>query len=106
MIPVDKAINAYSSVANSFAGQGSAGGDAVSTTGSGPSFGDFLSSAVSNAIDTGHTAEAVSAKGLVHQASANDVVMAMTNFEVTMQEVTKIRDQVVSAYEDIIKMPI
>jgi flagellar hook-basal body complex protein FliE len=104
MIPVDKAISAYSNVASSFAGQGAAGGDTVST--SGPSFGDFLSSAVESAIDTGHTAEAVSAKGLVHQASANDVVSAMTNFEVTMQEVTKIRDQVVSAYEDIIKMPI
>ncbi len=102
MIPVDKAINAYSSVANSFAQQGASSGEATT----GPSFGDFLSSAVESAIDTGHTAENVSAKALVHQASANDVVMAMTNFDVTMQEVTKIRDQVVSAYEDIIKMPI
>ena len=102
VIPVDKAINAYSSVANSFAQQGASGGDAVGS----PSFGDFMSSAVSSAIETGHTAESVSAKALVHQASANDVVVAMTNFEMTMQEVTKIRDQVVSAYQDILKMPI
>ncbi len=103
MIPVDKAINAYNSVASSFAQQGATSAGEVTT---GPSFGDFLSSAVNSAIDTGHTAENVSAKALVHQASAGDVVQAMTNFEVTMQEVTKIRDQVVSAYEDIIKMPI
>jgi flagellar hook-basal body complex protein FliE len=34
------------------------------------------------------------------------VVVAMTNAEMTLQEVSKIRDQVVSAYEDILKMPI
>ena len=102
VLPVNQAINAYSNVANSFASQGASGGDTVG----GPSFGDFLSDAVTSAIDTGHTAEAVSSKALVHEASANDVVVAMTNFEMTMQEVTKIRDQVVSAYQDILKMPI
>ncbi len=102
VFPVDKAISAYNSVASSFAQQGAAGADATS----GPSFSDFLSGAVESAIQTGHTAESVSAKALVHQASANDVVVAMTNFEMTMQEVTKVRDQVVSAYQDILKMPI
>ncbi len=103
VIPVNQAINAYTNAANNLAQQGMGGADATS---SGPSFGDFLSDAVESAVQTGHTAESVSAKALVHQASANDVVVAMTNFEMTMQEVTKIRDQVVSAYQDILKMPI
>jgi len=35
-----------------------------------------------------------------------DVVTAVTNAEVTLQTVVAIRDRVISAYQDIIRMPI
>ena len=103
VVPVNAAINAYNNVAKGLAGpatQESAGSAGT------PSFGDFMQSAVENVIDAQHTAESVSGKALVHQASANQVVVAMNNAQLSLQEFTKIRDSVVSAYEDVMKMPI
>ncbi len=108
VVPINTAINAYNSVAKSMGMQGMDDGGATNAlaTGSGPSFSDFFQSSIENAIQVEHKGEDVSAKALVGKASANDVVVAMTNAEMTLQEVSKIRDQVVSAYEDILKMPI
>ncbi len=103
VVPFNTAINAYNSVAKSIGVPSSDEGASAST---GPSFSDFIQASVQDAIKTEHTGEDVSAKALVGKASANDVVVAMTNAEMTLQEVTKIRDQVVSAYQDILKMPI
>jgi flagellar hook-basal body complex protein FliE len=100
----NNAINAYNNAAKG-TGLGTPGAGDADAAG-GPAFSDFLASSVSEAIGTMHKSEDVSAQALVGKASANDVVVAMTNAEMTLNEVTKIRDQVVSAYEDILKMPI
>jgi flagellar hook-basal body complex protein FliE len=103
VVSFNTAINAYNNAAQAMGlGTNNGGADAAS----GPSFGDFLQSSVTEAVGTMHKSEDVSAQALVGKASANDVVVAMTNAEMTLQEVSKIRDQVVSAYEDILKMPI
>ena len=105
-IPVNAAINAYNSVAKGFAG--GAGQDASSVGGSngGPSFMDFMQDSLQNAVATEYKGEQTSAAALVGKASANDVVVAVNQADITLQEMTAIRDKVVSAYEDILKMPI
>ena len=103
-IPVNTAINAYNSVAKGFTGGGQDAANVGSSGGS--SFMDFMQDAVQNAMSTEQKGEQVSAAGLVGKASANDVVVAVNQAEITLQEVTAIRDKVVSAYEDILKMPI
>ncbi len=103
-VPFDTAINAYSNTAKTFSGLGQGAGGADATGGA--SFGSVLQDAIQGAIDVEHNSEQVSAKALVGKASANDVVFAVSQAEVTMKEVTAIRDKVVAAYEDIIKMPI
>ena len=104
MIPFNTAINAYNSVAKPMQGMdtGTTDAQAVGL----PSFGSLMKESFQNLVDVSHNAEQVSAKSLVGQASAGDVVTAMTTMETDFREFTKIRDGVVSAYQDILKMPI
>ena len=50
--------------------------------------------------------EETSMKGLAGAADVADVVTAVTNAEVALQTVMAVRDRVIQAYQDIIRMPI
>jgi len=69
-------------------------------------FGDLVTQAVSNAIETSKVGEEMSAKAIAGKADLREVVTAVTNAEVTMQTALAIRDRVVQAYKDIVSMPI
>jgi flagellar hook-basal body complex protein FliE len=45
-------------------------------------------------------------QALAGQADLTDVVIAVTNAEVTLQTVVAIRDRVIQAYQEIIRMPL
>ena len=72
----------------------------------GPSFSDLVGSSLSQAKNTGYGTESISAKALANQADLGDLVTAVTNAELTLNTVVAIRDRVISAYQDIMKMPI
>lgn len=72
----------------------------------GPSFGEVLQEAAESAIGTLHQGEQVTAKGVVGKADLADVVNAVTNAEMTLQAVVTVRDRVISAYQEILRMPI
>ena len=76
------------------------------TASSGGGFGDMLKQAAEGAIGTLEKGEAVSIKAATGKADINEVVTAMSNAELTLQEVTAIRDRVISAYQNILQMPI
>ncbi len=69
-------------------------------------FSDMVGDALKTAVDTGRTAENMSARALVGKADLTDVVTAVTNAEVTLQTVIAVRDKVVAAYQEIARMPI
>lgn len=69
-------------------------------------FGDLVTDAVKNAIDSGRASEEMSAKGIAGTADLREVVTAVTNAEVTLQTAIAIRDRVIRAYQDITSMPI
>ena len=69
-------------------------------------FSDLLKEAVREAAGIGYRSEAMSLKAAAGQADVNEVVTAVAEAEVTLQAVTTIRDKVIQAYQDIIKMPI
>ena len=48
----------------------------------------------------------MSAQAAIGKADLTDVVTAVTNAEMTLQTVTAVRDKVVSAYQEILRMPI
>lgn len=72
----------------------------------GESFLDMVADASKQAVKTGKVEELTSMKGLAKEAELADVVTAVSNAELTLQTVVTIRDRVIQAYQDIIRMPI
>ena len=50
--------------------------------------------------------EQVTKKGITKEASLTDMVTALSEAEIALQSVINIRDKVIAAYQDIIKMQI
>ncbi len=71
-----------------------------------PGFGRALESAIADAVATGHTADAASMQALAGHGDVTAVVTAVAKAELTLQTAVTIRDRVVQAYQDIMRMPI
>ena len=92
----------------------SAAADAYSRVDSGgvagsPASGDFgatLQRAMQGAVDNLHAGEAKATEALTGGGNLTDVVTALSRAQLTLQTATAVRDRVVQAYQDIIKMPI
>lgn len=102
MVDLTTAVNAYTKTATDL----SSVGEAPAAAPSGPSFASFLKDAAVNAIDTNTNAEKLTAQAAVGQADLTEVVTAVTNAEVALQSVVAVRDKVISAYQEIMRMPI
>ena len=50
--------------------------------------------------------EKLSAQSVAGKAELTDVVTAVTSAELTLQTVVAVRDRVISAYQEIMRMPI
>lgn len=72
----------------------------------GESFGDVLKGAARGSIQTMRAGEAASARAVTGEASLPDVVQAITAAELTLQTVVAVRDRMISAYQEILRMPI
>jgi flagellar hook-basal body complex protein FliE len=70
------------------------------------SFGDVLKNAAVKSINTLRAGEAASAKAVSGEASLPEVVQAITASEVTLQTVIAVRDRLVGAYQEIMRMPV
>lgn len=70
------------------------------------SFGDMLKKTATEAISTIRGGEKASAQAVVGDASLTDVVEAVTQAELTLQTVVAMRDKMLSAYQEIMRMPI
>jgi flagellar hook-basal body complex protein FliE len=102
---VNNAISAYNQAARSFgSGEGQAKTESVS--GSGMDFASLLKDGVKNVIDTGKKSEELSKQAIAGKASLGEVVAAVNNADLTLQTVVAVRDKVIGAYNDILKMPI
>ena len=99
------AANAAYQAAAKVGGAGAVDAAASSTPGLG-SFTDALASAVKAAETTMHAGEVASAQGAAGKGDVVQVVNAVTAAELTLETVVAIRDRVISAYQDIMKMPI
>ncbi|MBS1103780.1 flagellar hook-basal body complex protein FliE [Gluconobacter sp. Dm-62] len=73
---------------------------------SGTDFGSVLSQSVSSVIDSGHDAEAEAAQGLTGGGDMTQIVTAVSNAQLALQTTTVIRDRMVQAYQDVMKMTI
>ena len=69
-------------------------------------FGKMLQDAASSFTDTLQKSEQVSMQAVTGNADLASVTQAVTDAQVALQTVVAVRDRVISAYQDIIKMPI
>ena len=69
-------------------------------------FGQMLTEALQSTVEAARTSEAVSSRAVAGKADVNDVVAAVTNAEMALDTVMAVRDRVINAYQEILRMPI
>jgi len=74
--------------------------------GAGAGFGDLLKSAMSDMVTTSRNAEAQMVAQVQGKAELVDVATAVQAAQTSLQTVMAVRDQVINAYQEIMKMPI
>ncbi|MFZ5669248.1 MAG: flagellar hook-basal body complex protein FliE [Pseudomonadota bacterium] len=72
----------------------------------GQDFGDLLKSVMTDAVQASKTAETQIAAQVAGKAELIDVVTAISSAEASLETVMAVRDQVISAYQEIMRMPI
>jgi flagellar hook-basal body complex protein FliE len=101
-VPINNALAAYNAAAQQAGGQALA----PSEERVGPSFGELLQQFGDQAIATGKEDEKQSMAASVGKANMTDVVTAVSSAELTVQTVTAVRDKVVAAYQEVLRMQI
>ena len=81
-------------------------GAATQGAGGGAGFGAALTRAMEQAVEVGREADTASTRALTGQGSVTDVVLAVGRAELTLQTAVAVRDRVVAAYQDVMRMPI
>lgn len=69
-------------------------------------FGEMVNAAIQGVADTGTNADKVTAELASGKADVVDLVTAVAETEVAMQTLVTVRDRVISAYQEILNMPI
>lgn len=72
----------------------------------GTDFASVLREAAESAIGTLEKGESQTLSAAADKASINDVVVAMSQAEMTLQTVVTLRDRVIQAYQEIMRMPV
>lgn len=87
-------------------GQGGGGAGGARETG-GPSFAELVREAGGAAMESAGRSEALSLKSFsATKPELTEIVAAVTNAEVAVETVSAIRDRVIGAYQEIMRMPI
>ena len=68
-------------------------------------FADLVKSAIDEAVRIGERSEQLTIQGINERADVTQVVTAVAEAELTLQTVVTVRDKVIEAYKDIIRMP-
>jgi flagellar hook-basal body complex protein FliE len=72
----------------------------------GPDFGSMLTNAVGSVTQAGNAAETAVTNAAMGKGDLVDVVTAVAAAEATLETVIAVRDEVIKAYQDIMRMPI
>jgi flagellar hook-basal body complex protein FliE len=106
-ISFNSAISAYRDAANIARNNGGSSEDPSSASSGGSSiFSGLVSMPVENSIGLLRHAEKTAMGSFTKQADITDVVTAVTNAETTLKTVIAVRDRLLSAFQELEKMPI
>jgi len=105
--PTDAAA-AYANAVKAATGAAKGGGMEPRDAGGegGSAFMEMVKSAAGQAVQANRDAEALSLKAVAGEAELSEVVTAVANAETALQTVVTVRDRIISAYQEIMRMPI
>jgi len=101
---ISTAINAYNNLTRAAAGETMEARDQPSVPGA--EFSTVLQGAAKSAIGTMKEAEVQSANAIAGKGDLREMVAAVANAEMTLDTVVTVRDKVINAYNEIMRMPI
>ena len=104
--PFNVAASAYGNAQKLIDGMGKG---AMPSRASGSGGGDFarmLADNLQGVVDTGRATDQMSMDLLAGRANVVDVVTALSQTELAIDSMVTVRDRVISAYEEIMRMPI
>jgi flagellar hook-basal body complex protein FliE len=72
----------------------------------GPSFAQMVGESLKESADTLRATDAVQMQSVTGKVDLTDLVTAVTNAELTLNTVVTVRDRVINAYQEILRMSI
>ena len=105
-ITFNAATAAYSSAAQLIGDAAKVPPAGVAPTGHGNDFASFLAESVQGVVDAGRAADAKAMSLVNGTGDIVDVVTAISQTEMAVETMVTVRDRVISAYEEIMRMPI
>jgi flagellar hook-basal body complex protein FliE len=99
------AANAYAALARLTNPAGGAG-KALGTEGGEASFGSLLKDALGAVTEAGRSSDQKAKAMVAGKSNVVDVVTAVAETEVAVEALVSVRDKVIAAYEEIMRMPI
>jgi flagellar hook-basal body complex protein FliE len=100
-----KAYAAVQAQTTSLANAAAGAADTHAAQGAG-SFGDILKTALNDAVQSSRTAEQQMTAQVQGKADMVDVVTALSSAQASLETVMAVRDQVISAYQQVMQMQI
>ncbi len=97
-----QALKAYGQAANAV----KAGGEEGGAPAKGADFGAMVRDALENATASTAKAEQMTMASAAGKVDMINVVSAINDAEMTLQTVVAVRDEVIRAYQDLLRMPI
>jgi flagellar hook-basal body complex protein FliE len=99
------AANAYAALSRITNAAASVGKAAGTEQGEG-NFGAMLKQAIGSVVEAGRSSDAQAKAMAAGKANIVDVVTAVAETEVAVEALVSVRDKVIQAYEEIMRMPI
>ena len=104
--PFNAVASAYSNAAKLISDQGKSSLAGLGDKSQLPDFGKLLSEGMQGVVDAGKVSDKLSLDLVNGKANVVDVVTAISQTELAMESMVAVRDKVISAYEEIMRMPI
>ncbi|HEX4296425.1 MAG TPA: flagellar hook-basal body complex protein FliE [Devosia sp.] len=104
--PFNAVAAAYNNASRLIQDAGKASSGTSATGGQGSDFGKLLADQVQGVMNAGKQSDQMSLDLLNGKANVVDVATAVSQTELAMESMVAVRDKVISAYEEIMRMPI
>ncbi len=104
--PFNAALSAYGNASKLISQSAKPNLDQMASTGQGDEFAKLLAQSVQSVVDSGRQSDQMALDMVSGKANVVDVVTSVAQTEFAIESMVTVRDRVISAYEEILRMPI